>query len=78
MTIALPPGLTKFVQQLVASGRYTDEAEVVREALRMLERQELDESPTLEAAILEGVRSGHIAYNENVLDRIRRVAHQGG
>ena len=71
MTIALPPGLRQFVHRLGESGRYSDEAEVVREALRMLERQELDESPVLEAAILEGVRSAHVPYDESVLERIR-------
>ena len=46
----------------------------MREALRMLEHQEFDESPALEAALLEGVRSSHQAYDHATLDRIRRNA----
>ena len=53
MTIALPPGLSQLVDRLVHTGRYADEGEVVREALRVLERQEFDESPAIEAALLE-------------------------
>jgi len=75
MTVALPPALSQFVNHLVASGRYTDEAEVVREALRVLERQEIEESPALEAALLEGVRSPHHAYDASVLDAIRSAAN---
>jgi putative addiction module CopG family antidote len=74
MTIALPPALGALVQRLLSTGRYADEGEVVREALRVLEHQEFDESPALEAALLEGVRSPHLPYDATVLDRIRRNA----
>jgi putative addiction module CopG family antidote len=74
MTIALPPALDQMVQRLVSTGRYADEGEVVREALRILEHQVFDESPALEAAILEGVRSPHVPYDVSVLDRIRQTA----
>jgi len=74
MTIALPPALTELVQRLVHTGRYADEGEVVREALRVLEHQEFDESPALEAAILEGVRSPHVHYDASLLDRVRQNA----
>ena len=46
----------------------------MREALRVLEHQEFDESLALEAAILEGVRSPHVPYDASVLDRIRQNA----
>lgn len=72
MTITLPPALNQLVDRLVSTGRYADESDVVREALRVLERQEFDESPALEAAILEGVASPHQPYDSSVLDRIRR------
>ena len=55
MTVTLPPALNQLVDRLVHTGRYADEGDVVREALRVLERQEFDESPALEAAILEGI-----------------------
>jgi putative addiction module CopG family antidote len=54
MTITLPPALNELVDRLIHTGRYADEGDVLREALRVLERQEFDESPALEAAILEG------------------------
>ncbi len=74
MMITLPPALNQLVDRLVHSGRYADEGEVVREALRILERQEFDESPALEAAILEGVRSPHRTYDASVMDSIRQDA----
>ena len=74
MTIILPPALNQLVERLVHTGRYVDQDEVVREALRVLERQEFDESPALEAAILEGVRSPHRPYDVSVMDCIRQNA----
>jgi putative addiction module CopG family antidote len=74
MTIALPPALGHLVQRLLSTGRYADEGDVLREALRVLEHQEFDESPALEAALLEGVRSPHVPYDASVLDRIRQNA----
>ena len=74
MTIALPPALGQLVEPLLSTGRYADEGEVVREALRVLKHQEFDESPALEAALLEGVRSPHVPYDVTVLDRIRQNA----
>lgn len=74
MTVAIPPALSQLVERLVHTGRYADESDVVREALRMLEQQEFDESPALEAALLEGVRSPHQPYDASVLERIRQTA----
>lgn len=74
MTIALPPALAQLVERLLHTGRYVDEGEVVREALRVLEHQEFDESPALEAAVLEGVLSPHVPYDDTVLARIRQNA----
>lgn len=74
MTVALPPALSQLVESLVHTGRYTDEGEVVREALRALERQEFDEPPALEAALLEGVFSPHRPFDASVLDSIRQNA----
>lgn len=72
MTVALPPALAQLVERLLHTGRYVDEEDVVREVLRVLEHQEFDESPALEAAILEGVRSPHVPFDASVLDRIRQ------
>ncbi len=40
MNVSLTPELEKFVAAKVESGRYTSASEVVREALRTLEREE--------------------------------------
>ncbi|UWZ83819.1 type II toxin-antitoxin system ParD family antitoxin [Occallatibacter riparius] len=40
MNVSLTPELEKFVADKVATGRYTSASEVVREALRLLEREE--------------------------------------
>jgi antitoxin ParD1/3/4 len=40
MNVSLTPELEKFVQDKVEGGRYTSASEVVREALRLLEKQE--------------------------------------
>lgn len=40
MNVSLTPELEKFVATKVESGRYTSASEVVREALRLLEREE--------------------------------------
>lgn len=69
MEIALPPALGKLVERLIRTGRYTVEGDVIREALRALERQELEDSP-----VLEGVGSPHLPYDDTVLERIRRNA----
>lgn len=74
MNIAVPPALGNLIQRLIRTGRYADEGEVVREALRVLEHQEFNESPALEAALLEGVRSPHVPYDASVLERIRENA----
>jgi Arc/MetJ-type ribon-helix-helix transcriptional regulator len=44
------------------SGRYTDESDVMRDWLRALELREDYESPALEVALLEGVRSPRRPY----------------
>jgi antitoxin ParD1/3/4 len=40
MNVSLTPELERFVQDKVEGGRYTSASEVVREALRLLERRE--------------------------------------
>lgn len=75
MTVSVPPALSQLVERLILTGRYADEGDVVREALRVLERQEFDESPTLEAALLEGIASPHVPYDDSALERIRQMAN---
>ena len=74
MEIVLTQELEQYVKAKVLTGRYADESEVVREALRESERREEWESPALEAALLEGVRTPHRPYGKATLARIRRNA----
>jgi antitoxin ParD1/3/4 len=74
MQVTLTKELEQFIKNKVESGRYVDQSEVVREALRILELREDFESPALEAAVLEGVRSPHRPYSASTLDRIRKTA----
>ncbi len=53
MTAALTPHLKQFVNAKVKSGGYSDASEVVREALRLLEKVDRVEPAYLEALIAE-------------------------
>lgn len=52
MNVSLTPQLEAMVREKVASGRYNNSSEVVREALRLMEEQ--DELDRLRAAIAVG------------------------
>ncbi|MGH7037768.1 MAG: type II toxin-antitoxin system ParD family antitoxin [Stellaceae bacterium] len=61
VSISLTPELLSLIKEKVASGRYTSASEVVREALRLLERADRLESEQIEAlrrAWREGIDSG--------------------
>jgi putative addiction module CopG family antidote len=74
MKVTLTEELKTFVKEKVRSGRYTDESDVMRDALRALELRDDFESPALEAALLAGVRSPHRPYGKDTLNRIRKAA----
>jgi antitoxin ParD1/3/4 len=76
MEVKLTGDLEAFIHEKVRSGRYTDASDVVRDALRALEQREEFESPELEAALLEGVRSPHHALGMETLEKIRQGIHQ--
>lgn len=78
MNVTLTRELQALVKSKVRSGRYIDESDVVRDALRALEAREDYESPALEAALLEGVRSPHRTYSPATLRRVRKTAKAGG
>jgi len=72
--VNLTPELDRFVLKKVESGRYENASEVVRAALRTLEREEQQYAAklaTLRKAIDEGDASG-IAEG-NVLARVRKT-----
>ena len=74
MHVTLTKELEKLVQAKVRSGRYADASDVMRDALRVLEQRDEFESPALEAAVLEGVRSPHRPYGKDTLERVRKAA----
>lgn len=74
MKVTLTKELEIMVKEKVRSGRYADESDVVRDALRTLEQRDEFESPALEAALLEGVRSARRPYGKAALERIRKSA----
>lgn len=69
-TIALGPHLEAFVQESVATGRYNNVSEVIREGVRLLEEREkvLRE---LDMALAEGEASGFSSLSQEEL--IRRM-----
>ena len=77
MQVTLTKELEKLVKEKVASGRYADASDVMRDALRTMELRDEYESPALEAAILEGVRSPHRPYGKETLERVRKAARSG-
>jgi antitoxin ParD1/3/4 len=77
MKVTLTEELKTFVKEKVRSGRYADESDVMRDALRALELRDDFESPALEPALLEGVRAPHRPYGNATLNRIRTAARQG-
>jgi len=74
MNVTLTKELESLVQCKVRSGRYADASDVMRDALRRMEQEDDYESPALEAALLEGVRSPHRPYGKATLARVRKAA----
>ncbi len=61
MNVSLPEELAEFVKAKVSTGRYSSSSEVVREALRLLEQQDIrnaDKLRWLQKAWHDGVDSG--------------------
>jgi antitoxin ParD1/3/4 len=71
--VNLTPEMDKFIASKVGSGLYSNASEVMRAALRLLEREERENEEKLSAlrsAIAKGMASGVAA--PGVFDRIRR------
>jgi antitoxin ParD1/3/4 len=61
MNVSLPEELANFVKDKVSTGRYGSSSEVVREALRLMEKteqQEAEKLALLRQAWKEGIASG--------------------
>jgi antitoxin ParD1/3/4 len=70
--VNLTPELDSFVSELMANGRYQNASDVVRAALRALEREEREETAKIEAlrvAIDQGLQSG--IAPDGVFERVR-------
>jgi len=72
MNVTLTKDLEKFVKAKVRGEGYTSASEVVREALRDLQRQERNEDPGLEAHLLEAVRQPQTPLTHDDFKHIRR------
>ncbi|MBO2618334.1 type II toxin-antitoxin system ParD family antitoxin [Shewanella algae] len=74
-SITIGSQLDEFVGQLIASGRYGSTSEVVRSALRLLERQE-NQTAALKSAIEAGERSGESPLSlRDIAEQIKRQQH---
>lgn len=61
LSVSLPDELARFVEAKVSSGRYNSSSEVVRDALRLMEKIELEDAEKLRLlreAWREGIDSG--------------------
>ncbi|MBI4903818.1 MAG: type II toxin-antitoxin system ParD family antitoxin [Acidobacteria bacterium] len=68
VNISLPPELDAFIQGRVQTGRYQTSSEVVREALRLLERQERERDDALRSLKAKLERGAAQAERGEVLD----------
>lgn len=77
LNVSITPHFTKFIRDKVKSGRYSNASEVVREALRRLEQEEIiaEQSAIVDPehmreAVLEGFRSIESGRFAEVRDEI--------
>ena len=82
MNVNLGPVLDQFVANLLKSGLYQSQSEVLREGLRLLkEREELKQLRLAElrkeiAIGTEQARQGNVVDGEEVFAEIRRKSHE--
>lgn len=83
--VVLTEHQSSFVEHLVASGRYQNASEVLREGLRLVEQQEKEDNARLEAlrqAIVAGIsdmENGRFAEfddREGLRDHLTGLAHE--
>jgi antitoxin ParD1/3/4 len=77
-SISLTPDLDDAIQRRIASGRYASQSEVIRAALRVLERDEEEQArklATLDAALARGIadaEAGRVMRLDDAFARIRK------
>ena len=65
----------QFIKDQLSGGRYASASEVVRDALRLLEREEQHRKASMEALrseVQQGLNSGPGSYAEDVFQRLKR------
>ena len=65
----------QFIKDQLNGGRYSNASEVVRDALRLLEREEQHRKVSMEALrseVQQGLSSGPGSYSEDVFQRLER------
>ena len=74
-SITIGSQLGDFVGKLIESGRYGSISEVVRSALRLLERQE-NQTTALRSAVEAGERSGESDLSlRDIVDQVKKKHH---
>lgn len=74
-SITIGSQLDDFVGKLIESGRYGSTSEVVRSALRLLERQE-NQTTALRNAVEAGERSGESGLSlRDIADQVKKKHH---
>ena len=74
-SITIGSQLDDFVGKLIESGRYGSTSEVVRSALRLLERQE-NQTAALRSAVEAGERSGESGLSlRDIADQVKKKHH---
>jgi antitoxin ParD1/3/4 len=74
-SIWLPPEIERYIDDKVASGEFADAGDVVREALRLMMREEAEKLEWLRNAIAEGIASGdlgELSDGPHVIERVKR------
>lgn len=77
MNISLTPHLEQMIREKIASGSYNSASEIVREALRLLEREDQLQTLKLQRLredIREGVESGFTTFDAKRIKRLGREA----
>lgn len=73
MNVSLTPELEKFVEETVATGRYSSASEVVRASLRLMEEEERWKEYA-RSKIAKGVadlKAGRVVTREDFLSRLK-------
>jgi len=76
MNVSLTPELEKFVDDTVATGRYSSASEVVRASLRTFQEEEnwKEYARAKIAKGVEDVAAGRVVDGETAMKRIRKAA----